>query len=64
MLEPRVGAQQGIRQIPPPLHLYRLLLWPERGESPTIIFTFAPQVRGNSTLTDYLRGPGVAGFIG
>ncbi|MDQ2917596.1 MAG: response regulator [Pseudomonadota bacterium] len=47
------------------MQLHRLLLAHERihVELPAVIFTLAPEVRGNATLTDYLRTLGVAGFI-
>lgn len=47
------------------VQLHRVLLAHERShvEPPAIIFTLAPEVRGNATLTDHLRSLGVAGFI-
>ena len=47
------------------MQMYRVLLAHERirVEPPAVIFTLAPEVRGNVALTDYLRTLGVAGFI-
>ena len=47
------------------MQLHRMLLAHERihAEAPAVIFTLAPEVRGNAALTDHLRTLGVAGFI-
>lgn len=47
------------------MQLHQVLLAHERihVEPPAVIFTLAPEVRGNATLTDHLRALGVAGFI-
>ena len=47
------------------MQLHRMLLANERihAEAPAVIFTLAPEVRGNAALTDHLRTLGVAGFI-
>ena len=47
------------------MQLHRVLLMHERYpvEPPAIIFTLAPEVRGNATLTDHLRQLGADGFI-
>ena len=47
------------------MQIHRLLLAHECShvEPPAIVFTLAPEVRGNATLTDYLRSLGVAAFI-
>ena len=47
------------------MQLHRMLLAHERAhtEPPAVIFTLAPEVRGNAALTDHLRTLGVAGFI-
>src|SRR6476646_132860 len=47
------------------MQIHRLLLAHECShvEPPAIVFTLAPEVRGNSTLTDYLQSLGVAAFI-
>ena len=47
------------------MQLHRVLLAHERVDvaPPAIIFTLAPEVRGNATLTEHLKTLGVAGFI-
>ncbi len=47
------------------MQIHRLLLAHECShvEPPAIVFTLAPEVRSNATLTDYLRSLGVAAFI-
>lgn len=47
------------------MQMHRVLLAHERFrvEPPAVIFTLAPEVRGNVTLIDHLRTFGVAGFI-
>jgi len=47
------------------MQIHRLLLAHECShvEPPAIVFTLAPEVRGNATLTDYLHSLGVAAFI-
>jgi CheY-like chemotaxis protein len=47
------------------MQIHRLLLAHECShvEPPAIVFTLAPEVRGNATLTDYLHSLGVATFI-
>ena len=47
------------------MQLHRVLLAHERlrAEPPAVIFTLAPEVRNNATLTDHLQTLGVAGFI-
>lgn len=44
---------------------HRVLLAHERNlvEPPAVVFTLAPEVRGNAALTDHLRTLGVAGLI-
>ncbi len=47
------------------MQIHRLLLAHECShvEPPAIVFTLAPEVRSNETLTDYLSSLGVAAFI-
>jgi len=47
------------------MQLHRMLLAHERThiEPPAIVFTLPPEVRGNVTLIDHLRGVGVDGLI-
>ena len=47
------------------MKMHRILLANQhnRAEPPAIIFTLAPEVRSNATLTDHLRTLGVAGLI-
>jgi CheY-like chemotaxis protein len=47
------------------MQIHRLLLAHEcrHVEPPAIVFSLAPEVRSNATLTDYLRSLGVAAFI-
>ena len=61
VLELDLPAKDGVTL----MQLHRVLLMHERirVEPPAIIFTLAPEVRGNATLTDHLRTLGADGFI-
>jgi CheY-like chemotaxis protein len=61
ILELDLPVQDGVTV----MQLHRILLAQGqlRVEPPAIIFTLAPEVRGNTTLTDHLTMIGAAGFI-
>lgn len=61
VLELDLPAKDGVSV----MQIHRLLLAHECShvEPPAIVFTLAPEVRSNVTLTDHLRSLGVAAFI-